>query len=161
MYSIKNIGRILQCQRPAAFACIRGTSKYPDITGCIHFYSVGCDVLVAVTVDGLHYTDQMGHSILGFHIHEGDSCSGNEEDLLADTKGHFNPDGFLHPYHAGDLAPLFVNDGTSFMAMVTNRFQVCEILNRTVVIHSMPDDFHSQPAGNSGEKIACGKIYRM
>ena len=35
-----------------------------------------------------------------------------------------------------------------------------ELLNagHEVVIHSDPDDFHSQPAGNAGEKIACGVI---
>jgi len=27
-----------------------------------------------------------------------------------------------------------------------------------VVIHSEPDDFHTQPAGNAGRKIACGMI---
>ena len=161
MYSIKNIGNILQCQRPAAFACIRGTSDYPNITGCIYFYNMGKSVLVAVTVDGLYYDKNTRKNILGFHIHEGESCSGNMSDLLADTKGHFNPDGQQHPYHAGDLAPLFVVEGTSFMAMITDRFQICEILDRTVVIHNMSDDFRTQPAGDSGVKIACGKIYRM
>ena len=33
-----------------------------------------------------------------------------------------------------------------------------EIIGLTVVIQSDPDDFHSQPAGNAGKKIACGVI---
>ena len=33
-----------------------------------------------------------------------------------------------------------------------------EVIGRTVVIHGMGDDFHSQPSGNSGVKIACGEI---
>jgi len=40
----------------------------------------------------------------------------------------------------------------------TDRFSVDEIIGRTVVIHSDPDDFLSQPAGNAGKKIACGEI---
>lgn len=33
-----------------------------------------------------------------------------------------------------------------------------EVKERTVVIHSGPDDFTSQPSGNAGQKIACGII---
>ena len=36
-----------------------------------------------------------------------------------------------------------------------------DIIDRTIVIHDQADDFHSQPAGNSGEKIACGEIKRF
>jgi Cu-Zn family superoxide dismutase len=43
--------------------------------------------------------------------------------------------------------------------MVTNRFSIQDIIGRTVVIHSGPDDFRSQPAGNAGKKIGCGVIY--
>lgn len=44
------------------------------------------------------------------------------------------------------------------MYVLTDRFRVRDIIGRTVVIHSGPDDFHTQPAGNAGEKIACGVI---
>ena len=40
--------------------------------------------------------------------------------------------------------------------MKTDRFSVDEIIGRTVVIHSGPDDFRTQPAGNAGKTIACG-----
>jgi len=32
------------------------------------------------------------------------------------------------------------------------------ILKRSVVIHADPDDYKSQPAGNSGKRVACGVI---
>jgi Cu-Zn family superoxide dismutase len=35
---------------------------------------------------------------------------------------------------------------------------VRDILGKTVIIHGSPDDFTSQPAGNAGQKIACGEI---
>ena len=40
----------------------------------------------------------------------------------------------------------------------TNRFTVREVLGSVIIIHSSPDDFTTQPSGNSGTKIACGKI---
>ena len=71
---------------------------------------------------------------------------------------HYNPQGCPHPYHAGDLPPLFGNQGYAFSAFVTDRFAVREIVEKTIIIHSKPDDFKTQPSGDSGEKMACGKI---
>ena len=45
-----------------------------------------------------------------------------------------------------------------YLSVKTDRFSVNEIIGRTVVIHSDSDDFHSQPAGNAGRKIAYGVI---
>ena len=63
-----------------------------------------------------------------------------------------------HPYHAGDLPPLFSANGLGFSAFLTNRFVAEEIKGKTIIIHSNPDDFTTQPSGNSGIKIACGVI---
>lgn len=41
---------------------------------------------------------------------------------------------------------------------MTDRFTVNEVIGKTVIIHLHPDDFATQPSGNSGEKIACGVI---
>ena len=77
-----------------------------------------------------------------------------------DTGSHYDPSGTPHPKHAGDLPPLLLCNGGAFLAVRTDRFRVEDILGRTVVIHSGPDDFKSQPAGNAGKKLACGVIYR-
>ena len=79
---------------------------------------------------------------------------------LCGHQGHLNPGDCPHPHHAGDLPPLFGCAGRALLAVYTDRFRVPEILGRTVVIHSGPDDFTSQPAGNSGSKIACSVIRR-
>ena len=42
--------------------------------------------------------------------------------------------------------------------MYTTYFTVADIINKSVVIHDRFDDFTTQPSGNSGLKIACGKI---
>ena len=96
--------------------------------------------------------------VFGFHIHEGNACTGNENDPFANAGGHYNPTNCPHPYHAGDLPPLFSNNGYAFMSVLINKFTVNEIIGRTVIIHSQPDDFTTQPSGNSGKKIACGEI---
>ena len=56
------------------------------------------------------------------------------------------------------MPPLFANAGYAFLVFYTDRFTVPEVVGRTVVIHDMPDDFTTQPAGNSGKKIACGVV---
>jgi Cu-Zn family superoxide dismutase len=71
---------------------------------------------------------------------------------------HYNPNNCPHPYHAGDMPPLFGANGYAFLTFVTSRFTVNEIIGKTIIIHSMPDDFTTNPSGNSGEKIACGVI---
>jgi Cu-Zn family superoxide dismutase len=58
------------------------------------------------------------------------------------------------------MPPLFAGTGRAFLAFFTDRFTVDEIIGRTVVVHAKPDDFTTQPSGNSGSKIACGQIRR-
>lgn len=143
-----------------AYSQIRGNSKYPHIFGTITFKQLQNGVLVTSQLNGLpSNNDSMG--VFAFHIHSGISCSGNSSDEFADAKTHYNPQNKPHPYHAGDLPPLFANNGFAYMQVFTNRFTVNEIIGKTVIIHSGIDDFTSQPAGNSGEKIACGKIIRL
>ena len=91
----------------------------------------------------------------GFHIHEGGDCGGVD---FGDTGGHYNPYWEKHPLHAGDLPPLLFTNGRAYFAVLTDRFRVADVIDRTVVIHSAPDDFRTQPAGNAGKKIACGVI---
>lgn len=142
-------------QKPCAVAEIKGGSSYPDIKGYVKFYHTCCGVLMCAEVFGL---PACRNSIYAFHIHSGSCCSGNEDDPFADAGSHYNPDDCEHPYHAGDLPPLFGNNGYAFSVFLTDRFAVNEIVGKTVIVHSSPDDFKTQPSGNAGEKIACGEI---
>lgn len=49
-------------------------------------------------------------------------------------------------------------DIASYMRVFINKFKVKGIIGKVIIIHDMPDDFTTQPSGNSGTKIACGKI---
>ena len=141
---------------PEAYADIRGTEEYPEIHGRITFYDVfGGTVLIYGLPDEDNET--AGH-FFGFHIHEGGACTGDDADLLKNTGGHYNPEGKAHPEHAGDLPPLLSTRGAAWMAVYTGRIHPEEVIGKTVVIHLQPDDFHSQPSGDSGIKIACGVI---
>lgn len=139
---------------PHAIAHIRGGEQAPDLRGQVKFYQRKCSVLVSVNITGLPSTDS---GFFGFHIHEGASCSGAD---FPNTGSHYNPADAPHPAHAGDLPPLMLCNGGACMTVATDRFHVEDIIGRTVIIHSMPDDLHSQPAGNAGIKIACGVICR-
>lgn len=142
-----------------ALADVKGSDKYPGINGRVVFKKKGDGVLVTAEIMGLPYEIENCHDkVFGFHIHEGDSCTGNESDPFANAGGHYNPNGCEHPMHAGDLPPLFGNNGYAYLSFYTDRFDISEIIGRVIIIHDMSDDFKTQPSGNSGEKIACGKI---
>lgn len=138
---------------PDAVAQIIGGVEAPQLSGCVQFYQENGCVLVVAGIFGLPKESETG--FFGFHIHQGRDCSGTG---FAETEGHYDPAGQAHPEHAGDLPPLMRCHGNAYLSFRTDRFSVSEIIGRTVVVHSDPDDFHTQPAGNAGKKIACGVI---
>ena len=144
----------MQCKfnKPHAIAFINGKNSTSNIRGTVKFYQKANCVLVIADINGLPHTET---DFFGFHIHEGSNCDGTD---FSGSKGHYNPDGTPHPKHAGDMPPLMLCGNVAHLSFLTDRFKVKDILGRTVVIHNMPDDFTSQPSGNSGQKIACGTI---
>lgn len=147
--------------RPQAVARVQGSDSYPGISGVVRFYQTGEGVVVSAEISGLPYGDGSCQGrVFGFHIHQGGDCAGTMDDAFADAMSHYNPGDCAHPRHAGDLPPLFGNGGRALATFLTDRFSVDEVIGRTVIIHDQPDDFTTQPSGNSGTKIACGVIRR-
>ena len=145
--------------KPHAIAEISGGKAYPEIRGEVRFYQTNLGVVVMSDVRGLPVVNEKcNYPVFALHIHQGESCEGDD---FAETKGHYNPENCPHPYHSGDLPPLFSNDGYAFEATLTNRFDISEIIGKTVVIHSKSDDFKTQPSGDAGDKIACGVIFQI
>ena len=136
----------------SAVAQLKGGSLAPQLSGTVKFYQRPGGIIVEAQVFGLPYNKT---DIYGFHIHTGESCTGENFSAVG---MHYNPRSQEHPKHAGDLPPLFSCGGRAYLAVMTDRFSMREILGRSVVIHSAADDFTTQPSGNSGEKIACGVI---
>lgn len=143
----------------AAKAEIRGSEKYPKIKGCAAFVPTKMGTMVSVSVYGLPEPEKScEYGIFGMHIHQGKSCTGTAKDPFADVSGHYNPKNCEHPFHSGDMPPLYAYGDKVHMAYITDRFTPEEVIGRTIIIHRDPDDLHTQPSGNSGEKIACGEI---
>jgi Cu-Zn family superoxide dismutase len=105
----------------------------------------------------------------GFHIHETGKCLPPFES----AGGHFNPGGKKHGFedakgpHAGDLANLVVPEsGRVKLEMLADdvslegKHALLDGDGAALVIHSGPDDHRTDPAGDSGARIACGIVQR-
>ncbi len=153
-----NFGKLFS-RKPNAVAIVSGGREYPDINGMVRFYKVEAGVMVCADFSGLPSGNgECDSPIFAFHIHAVGDCSENGREPFPDARGHYNPRNCPHPYHAGDLPPLFSADGRAVSVFLTNRFTIDEILEKSIIVHSSPDDFHTQPSGNSGTKIACGIV---
>jgi superoxide dismutase, Cu-Zn family len=131
-----------------------------SVAGTVSFTPAGDRVRVEARVSGLTPGEH------GFHVHESGDCSAPD---AMSAKGHFNPAGKSHGHHggaerhAGDM-PNLVADAAGNATLVAELAQVSlteganGIVGRSVVIHADPDDYKSQPAGNSGKRVACGTI---
>lgn len=102
----------------------------------------------------------------GLHIHEGGDCGGRG---ARDAGGHFNPTGARHgspgapSHHAGDLPMVTAGaDGKARFQAAMDGLDLGDdahgVIGRTVVVTARPDNFTTQPDGNSGPAVACGVI---
>ncbi|WP_283248158.1 superoxide dismutase family protein [Bacillus sp. FJAT-50079] len=134
-----------------------------DSLGKVTFEQKADGVKLAGKLEGLPT------GVHGMHIHDKGVCKA--PDFLSAGE-HFNPDekehGLLHPKgpHAGDLPNLIVDSaGKVKIDYVAKNITLEEGLNSiytregtSLVIHEDADDGMSQPAGDAGERIACGAI---
>ncbi|MBR1931434.1 MAG: superoxide dismutase family protein [Lachnospiraceae bacterium] len=147
--------RLLREDRPEAVAWIMGNASHPKLGGIIRFYAAPIGgIVVNAEVFGLPDTQQSPSHFYAMHIHEVGDCT-----LPFDRTGsHYNPTAALHPAHAGDMPPLLGYNGYAWMSFYDARLTIGEILGKSIIIHGGRDDFTSQPAGDSGDKIGCGVI---
>lgn len=108
----------------------------------------------------------------GIHLHAVGSCEASGTTAFGAAGGHFNPlarsHGLDNPQgsHGGDLPNLVVAaDGTGRLRTTTTRvsltagaISLSDADGSAVVVHAGPDDQVSDPAGNSGARVACGVI---
>lgn len=135
-----------------------------SVSGTVTFVQIGDRVRLQAVVTGLHPGTEHG-----FHVHEIGDCSAADG---SSAKGHFNPFGKPHAHystperHAGDL-PALKADGRGraeldvSLDVITLAKGPANIVDRSVIVHAGPDDFRTQPAGNSGARVACGVIRRV
>jgi Cu-Zn family superoxide dismutase len=103
------------------------------------------------------------------HFHQDGKCEGPD---FKSAGPHFNPDGKKHGlenpegHHAGDHPDITVGaDGKVNMQTEAKDLtwddgphSIFSNGGLSIVIHAKPDDQKTDPAGNSGDRIACGVI---
>lgn len=151
-----DIINMLYNDTPKAYAAIKGDG----IDGVLLIYEYGEGSVLVVEVQGLPDTE-CDQGVHGFHIHEGSSCTGSASEPYSNAGGHFSLNDCAHPYHSGDLPPLFSKNGQAWMSVYIQKFKPEQVVGRTVIIHEKADDFTTQPSGNAGKMIACGQIIEL
>ena len=129
-------------------------------SGDVGFAEQGGQLAVTATVSGLKPNQEHG-----FHVHEKGDCSAPD---AMSAGGHFNPDGKPHgapgaARHAGDMPSLKADAQGRAQASfrIDGRLvgdAAAAFAGKAVIVHAMPDDYATQPTGNSGGRIACGVI---
>ena len=151
---------------PPASLEVRATATINDASntriGSATFTDTPAGLLVTITVTGL------GIGAHGAHLHTVGKC---ETPAFASAGAHFNPAGRQHGFrnkaghHAGDLpnivSPPAGAHTVQFMmdeVTLTGRDGLLDGDGASIVIHSAEDDHLTDPAGNSGGRMACGVI---
>jgi Cu-Zn family superoxide dismutase len=103
------------------------------------------------------------------HFHQNAKCDTPD---FTSAGPHFNPDGKKHGlenpegHHAGDMVNFTVGADGKAKLMLTDKDVTLGADNHSlfsnggtaIVIHAKADDMKTDPAGNSGARIACGMI---
>ena len=145
---------------PTATASLLPT-KGNAASGDVKFTQKGDKVRVTGEVRGLKPNAEHG-----FHVHEKGDCSSGDG---MSTGGHFNPDGKPHgahgagAHHVGDLPSLKADaSGTARFSFESSTIAVgagaANVVGRGLIVHRDPDDYKTQPTGNSGPRVACAVI---
>jgi Cu-Zn family superoxide dismutase len=125
----------------------------------VTFTKVPGGINIVADVDGLKPGKH------GFHVHEHGDCSGTDG---MKAGGHFNPTNSKHggpdspERHVGDFGNLEADENGHAHYERVDKLITFEgtnsILGKSIIIHADPDDYVTQPTGNAGARIGCGKI---
>lgn len=151
---------------PAAADTVVGQAQLQDpddnVVGVALLRETPAGVLLQLKLQGL---PSGTHAL---HFHESGEC---KPPSFESAGGHYNPGGKLHGFlnpdgpHAGDMPNIHVPASGSLDIEVLT---LTESLNSeqglmagdsgAIVIHQGADDYHTDPAGTAGPRIACGVI---
>ena len=130
------------------------------VRGIVMFHEMHGHLMAHAKVSGLKPNAEHG-----FHVHETGSCASTDG---TSAGGHFNPDGKPHgpqgaDHHAGDMPALKADaNGNADQKIMLMGPTLADgpqsLVGRSVIVHAQPDDYTTQPTGNSGARIACGVI---
>ena len=94
------------------------------------------------------------------HFHQTASCEGP---AFTSAGGHYNPENKKHGLqnpegpHAGDMNNFTVlKDGTAKATVLAPHMKMG--VDAALVVHAGVDDLKTDPAGNAGDRVACGIV---
>ena len=167
LMSLSFAGLIALAQTPAAKSAASSKAiavLHPTagnkVSGTVTFTEEADGVRVQADITGLTPGKH------GFHVHEFGDCSAAD---LASAGGHFNPTSKPHAgpdaaaRHVGDMGNVEADaSGAAKLDYVDHEISLTNdqrsVIGRSVIVHAKADDLKSQPAGDSGARIACGVI---
>jgi Cu-Zn family superoxide dismutase len=119
-------------------------------------------VLLNVTLTGVAPGEH------AFHVHAVGKC---EPPDFKSAGPHFNPDqtkhGMMNPEgpHSGDMPNLHVPDSGKLKVEILNTLvslggdaALLDDDGSALIVHAGADDYKTDPAGNAGDRIACGVV---
>lgn len=127
--------------------------------GTVELQAVDTGVLLTARFSGL------APGVHAFHVHTTGQCT----PPFTSAGGHYNPDGRKHGIdaaggpHAGDMPNIHVPaSGALTVEVLNTRLRLDDRLfdedGAALVLHEGADDYHTNPAGAAGPRIACGVI---
>ena len=132
--------------------------------GTAQLYGNGSEVSLSVALAGFDPGTR------GIHLHTTGSC---QAPGFTSAGGHLNPQGHQHGTenpqgaHLGDLPNVTIGasgGGTVSATLSGARADIQAAMfdadGTAVVVHAGPDDYRTDPSGNSGDRVACGVFSR-
>lgn len=171
MHILKTLGTVSAAALLAAAFCLPAAAELANASlkdksgkpvGDIDLMQTQAGVLLKISVKGIEPGEH------AFHVHAVGKCDAPFES----AGGHFNPDNHKHGMmsgagHAGDMPNLHVPQSGELTIEILNPAitlvkgkpnSVLDADGSSIVIHAKADDYKSDPAGNAGDRIACGVI---
>ncbi len=140
--------------QPTKDSTVKGSIRFTVVDGRLH---------ASGDISGLKPGSEHG-----FHIHEKGDCSAPDG---TSAGGHFNPGDAQHgsidaaAHHGGDMPNIVADaqgnahvDGPVSSNVNAGKGDGFDIIGRGLIVHADPDDYHSQPTGNAGARLACAVI---
>ncbi|MGE8219135.1 MAG: superoxide dismutase family protein [Stenotrophomonas acidaminiphila] len=140
--------------QPTKDSTVKGSIRFTVVDGRLH---------ASGDISGLKPGSEHG-----FHIHEKGDCSAPDG---TSAGGHFNPGNAEHgsidapAHHGGDMPNIVADaqgnahvDGPVSSNVNAGKGDGFDIIGRGLIVHADPDDYHSQPTGNAGARLACAVI---
>jgi Cu-Zn family superoxide dismutase len=152
------VGSLARAQEVTKAAAQLEPKSASEVSGMVTFTKVGDEVQVVADIQNLKPGKH------GFHIHEKGDCSAAD---ATSAGGHFNPTQKHHggpmtlDHHTGDLGNIEADASGKAHLDWKGKLSLSgkdSIIGRSIVVHEKEDDLKTDPAGNSGARIACGTI---